>query len=74
MTTERIPMTREGYEKLKTDLDRMQNAEMIEVAKRIAAATVLVLLSVAVLYLGWQTASTSSGETGGSDAAPPGRD
>jgi transcription elongation factor GreA len=31
-------MTREGYEKLKADLDRMQNAEMIEVAKRIAAA------------------------------------
>src|SRR5947209_5454533 len=38
MTTERIPMTREGYEKLKADLDRMQNIEMIEVAKRIAAA------------------------------------
>jgi transcription elongation factor GreA len=31
-------MTREGYEKLKADLDRMQNVEMIEVAKRIAAA------------------------------------
>src|SRR5437660_2453935 len=38
MTTQRIPMTREGYEKLKTDLDRMQNGEMIEVTKRIAAA------------------------------------
>ncbi len=38
MSTERIPMTREGYEKLKADLDRMQHAEMIEVAKRIAAA------------------------------------
>jgi transcription elongation factor GreA len=38
MTTQRIPMTREGYEKLKTDLDRMQNFEMIEVTKRIAAA------------------------------------
>jgi transcription elongation factor GreA len=35
---ERIPMTREGYEKLKSDVDRMQNVEMIEVAKRIAAA------------------------------------
>jgi transcription elongation factor GreA len=35
---DRIPMTREGYEKLKADLDRMQNSEMIEVAKRIAAA------------------------------------
>ena len=31
-------MTREGYEKLKADLDRMQNFEMIEVAKRIGAA------------------------------------
>jgi len=31
-------MTREGYEKLKADLDRMQNFEMIQVAKRIAAA------------------------------------
>jgi transcription elongation factor GreA len=31
-------MTREGYEKLKADLDRMSNMEMIEVAKRIAAA------------------------------------
>jgi transcription elongation factor GreA len=38
MSVERIPMTREGYEKLKADLDRMQNAEMIEVTKRIAAA------------------------------------
>jgi transcription elongation factor GreA len=35
---ERVPVTREGYEKLKADLDRMQNVEMIEVAKRIAAA------------------------------------
>lgn len=33
-----IPMTREGYEKLKADLDRMQNAEMIAIARRIAAA------------------------------------
>jgi transcription elongation factor GreA len=38
MEIERIPMTREGYEKLKADLDRMQNAEMIEVTKRIATA------------------------------------
>ncbi len=38
MSVERIPMSREGYEKLKADLDRMQNAEMIEVTKRIAAA------------------------------------
>src|ERR1700759_751887 len=38
MSDERIPMSREGYEKLKADLDRMQNHEMIEVTKRIAAA------------------------------------
>src|SRR5215470_13464079 len=35
---ERIPMSREGYEKLKAELDRMQSTEMIEVARRIAAA------------------------------------
>jgi transcription elongation factor GreA len=38
MAGERVPMSREGYEKKKADLDRMQNIEMIEVAKRIAAA------------------------------------
>src|SRR5258708_34079117 len=38
MSNERIPMSKEGYERLKGDLDRMQNAEMIEVTKRIAAA------------------------------------
>src|SRR2546429_4238646 len=38
MADERIPISREGYEKLKGDLDRMQNGEMIEVAKRIATA------------------------------------
>jgi transcription elongation factor GreA len=41
MAIERIPITREGYEKLKADLDRMQNVEMIEVTKRIAAARAL---------------------------------
>src|SRR6266852_4084716 len=38
MTTERIPMTREGYEKLKAELERMGTREMIEVTKRIATA------------------------------------
>ena len=38
MSIERIPMSREGYEKLKADLDRMQHMEMMAVAKRIAAA------------------------------------
>jgi len=38
MSNERVPMTREGYEKKKADLNRMANIEMIEVAKRIAAA------------------------------------
>src|SRR4051812_4206274 len=38
MIDERIPMTKEGYEKKKGDLDRMMNIEMIEVAKRIATA------------------------------------
>jgi transcription elongation factor GreA len=38
MSSDRIPMTREGYDKKKAELDRMQHVEMIEVAKRIAAA------------------------------------
>ena len=38
MASERVPMTRDGYDKLKADLDRMQNFEMIQVAKRIGAA------------------------------------
>ena len=38
MSVERIPMSREGYEKLKADLDRMQSTEMIEITKRVAAA------------------------------------
>ncbi len=38
MSIERFPMTREGYDKLKADLDRKQNHEMIELARRIAAA------------------------------------
>jgi len=38
MADERIPMTREGYEKLKADLNQMQNADMIEVTKRVATA------------------------------------
>ena len=38
MTDDRIPITREGYDKLKAELDRLRNAEMIEVTKRVAAA------------------------------------
>jgi transcription elongation factor GreA len=38
MAIERIPMTREGYDKLQADLDRMQHHEMVELTKRIAAA------------------------------------
>jgi transcription elongation factor GreA len=38
MADESIPMTKEGYEKKKAELDRMTNIEMIEVAKRIATA------------------------------------
>jgi transcription elongation factor GreA len=41
MANDRVPMTREGYEKLKGDLNRMMNLEMIEVAKRIADARAL---------------------------------
>ena len=38
MSSDRVPMTQEGYEKLKADLDRMQGVEMIEITKRIATA------------------------------------
>ena len=38
MSDDRIPMTKEGYEKKKADLDRMKSVEMIEAAKRIATA------------------------------------
>src|SRR4030088_989180 len=36
--SERIPMTREGYERLKAELDRLRNVEMIEITKRVATA------------------------------------
>ena len=35
---DRVPMTREGYERLKADLDRMANVEMMDVTRRIASA------------------------------------
>jgi transcription elongation factor GreA len=35
---DRIPMTREGYDKLKAKLDRMENSEMLEITRRVAAA------------------------------------
>jgi transcription elongation factor GreA len=38
MADDRIPMTREGYDKLRADLDRMQGHQMIEVTKRVATA------------------------------------
>lgn len=38
MADDRIPMTREGYEKLKAELDHMQGHDMIEITKRVAAA------------------------------------
>ena len=41
MTIERVPMTREGYENLLVQLNRMQNSEMIEIATRIADARAL---------------------------------
>lgn len=38
MSLERIPMTAENYEKKKAELDKMQNVDMTEIARRIAAA------------------------------------
>ena len=41
MANDRVPMTREGYDKLKGDLARMMGVEMTEIAKRIADARAL---------------------------------
>jgi transcription elongation factor GreA len=38
MADDRIPMTRDGYDKLKAEWDRLRNSEMIEVTKRVASA------------------------------------
>jgi transcription elongation factor GreA len=38
MSEDRIPMSRQGYEKKKAEFDRMKNVEMVEIAKRIATA------------------------------------
>lgn len=38
MPDDRIPMSREGFDKKKAELDRLQNVEMIAVTKRVAAA------------------------------------
>ena len=38
MTDDRVPMTRDGYDKLKAELDRLRHVEMIEITKRVATA------------------------------------
>lgn len=38
MVPDRIPMTREGYDKKKSELNHLQSHEMIEVTKRVATA------------------------------------
>jgi transcription elongation factor GreA len=38
MVQDRIPMTREGYERLKMELIQLRDHEMIEVTKRVATA------------------------------------
>ena len=38
MADDRIPMTREGYEKLKAEVAHLNDVKMIEVTKRVAAA------------------------------------
>jgi transcription elongation factor GreA len=38
MSAERIPMTREGYDKLKAELDYLSSTKMIELTKRVAEA------------------------------------
>lgn len=38
MADDRIPMTRDGYDKLKAELERLRGPEMIEITKRVATA------------------------------------
>jgi transcription elongation factor GreA len=38
MADDRIPMTREGFDKKKAELDRMQGIDMIEITKQVATA------------------------------------
>ncbi len=38
MSTDHIPMTREGFDKKKADLERMKGFEMVEITKRVATA------------------------------------
>jgi transcription elongation factor GreA len=38
MANDRIPMTREGYERLRAELAQLRDVEMLEVTKRVAAA------------------------------------
>lgn len=38
MSDDRQPMTREGYDKKKAQLDRMKTVDMIEITKRVATA------------------------------------
>jgi transcription elongation factor GreA len=38
MMSDRIPMTRAGYEKIKAELDELENVKMPEIEKRIATA------------------------------------
>ncbi|MFN4261949.1 MAG: transcription elongation factor GreA [Gemmataceae bacterium] len=38
MNLERIPMTQEGYDKLKAELEHMENVKMLEITKRVAEA------------------------------------
>lgn len=38
MSTDRIPMSKEGYEKLKAELDKMKNEDMPRIAEQIAQA------------------------------------
>ena len=38
MMTETIPMTREGYNKIKAEVDRLENEEMPKIVQRLASA------------------------------------
>ena len=62
--SERVPMTRAGYNKLKAEIDELQNEKMPEIEKRIAAARAEGDLSENAEYHG---ARESPGHAAGQD-------
>ena len=70
MSTDRIPMSKEGYEKLKAQLDKMKNEDMPRIAEQIAQARGYGDLSENAEF---DAARRSPGDAPGQDQRAPGR-